>query len=349
METVNRRYDIDWLRVIAIGLLLIYHIAIVFQPWAVLIGFPQNDTSLESIWVPMSILNVWRIPLLFFVSGMGVSFAMRKRTLKQLFLERTRRILLPFLFGVFFIVPVHVFIWLKFYNQDLEYGPGQGHLWFLANIFIYVIVLSPIFYLIKKNSNSKIVQRLISLFKSPIALLVIAGVFVLESALVKPEIYTLYAFNIHGYILGFLAFLFGYLSILAGDGFWHNLLKWKWWLLFSSILLFTFRYVQFDMLAPNYLLAFESCLWVFTVFGFAFRYLNKPGKTLTYLSQGAYPIYITHMIFLYLGSMLILPLGIPTFFKLFLIIAFTGAGCFATYDLIIRRVKFLRPLFGLKS
>lgn len=64
MQT-NRRYDIDWLRVIAIGLLLIYHIAIGFQPWGVFIGFIQNDEALESIWIPMSMLNVWRIPLLF--------------------------------------------------------------------------------------------------------------------------------------------------------------------------------------------------------------------------------------------------------------------------------------------
>ena len=33
MTKEERRYDIDWLRVIAIGLLLIYHIAIAFQPW----------------------------------------------------------------------------------------------------------------------------------------------------------------------------------------------------------------------------------------------------------------------------------------------------------------------------
>ncbi|MEP4596601.1 MAG: acyltransferase, partial [Cyclobacteriaceae bacterium] len=75
MAAHNRRYDIDWLRVIAIGLLLIYHVAIGFQPWGVFIGFIQSSSPLESIWVPMSMLNVWRIPLLFFVSGMGVYFA----------------------------------------------------------------------------------------------------------------------------------------------------------------------------------------------------------------------------------------------------------------------------------
>jgi peptidoglycan/LPS O-acetylase OafA/YrhL len=122
-STTIRRYDIDWVRVIAIGLLLIYHIGIGFQPWGVFIGFIQSDKPLNSLWIPMSMLNIWRIPLLFFVSGMGVCFAIRKRNWKQLVLERTKRILLPFVFGIFFIVPIHIFIWQIYYSQDLVYTP----------------------------------------------------------------------------------------------------------------------------------------------------------------------------------------------------------------------------------
>ena len=94
--TSERRHDIDWLRVVTIGLLLIYHITIIFQPWAMFIGFTKSAESVEALWTPMTMLNVWRIPLLFYVSGMGLYFAMRKRNWKQLFLERTKRILLPF-------------------------------------------------------------------------------------------------------------------------------------------------------------------------------------------------------------------------------------------------------------
>src|SRR3989337_1686885 len=99
MLTSSRRYDIDWLRVIAIGLLLIYHIAIAFQPWGVMIGFIVNKKPWQSLWIPMTMLNVWRIPLLFFVSGMGVYFAIQNRNFKQLLLERAGRILVPFVFG----------------------------------------------------------------------------------------------------------------------------------------------------------------------------------------------------------------------------------------------------------
>ncbi len=95
-------------------------------------------------------------------------------------------------------------------------------------------------------------------------------------------------------------------------------------------------------------MAVESNMWIFTVFGFGYKYLNRPSLALSYLSQGAYPIYILHMIFLYLGSYLIMPMDLPAVVKFIFIVVFTGVGCFAMYELIIRRVRFIRPLFGLR-
>ena len=137
----ERRHDIDWLRVIAIGLLLIYHIAIIFQPWAVFIGFIRSTKSMESLWYPMTLLNVWRIPLLFFVSGMGVYFAMQKRNVVQLLMDRGKRILLPYLFGIVAVVPLHFFIFQDFYGQQLNYFVHPSHLWFLGNLVIYILSL----------------------------------------------------------------------------------------------------------------------------------------------------------------------------------------------------------------
>lgn len=349
MTTTNRRYDIDWLRVIAIGLLLIYHIGIGFQPWGVFIQFIQNEKPMESLWIPMAMLNVWRIPLLFFVSGMGVGFAIRKRNWKQLLLERTRRIFLPFLFGVILIVPIHQILWQKYYHQDIVYSPSPGHLWFLGNIFIYVILFSPIFFYLKRNEDGIIFRWLKKLYSNPLGLLLIVVFFILEVLLIKPEIYEMYAMTLHGFLLGMLAFLFGFSCVLSGNEFWQTVLKWKWLFLSMAVILYPVRLSEFGLKAPNYLMAIESNMWIFAVFGFAYKYLNHPSKTLSYLSQGAYPIYIIHMIFLYMGSFLIFPLGIPALLKFILIVAFTGLCCFAFYDLVIRRTGFLRPLFGLKE
>jgi peptidoglycan/LPS O-acetylase OafA/YrhL len=349
MSITDRRYDIDWLRVITIGLLLIYHIAIVFQPWGVFIGFIQNEKSLETLWIPMSMLNVWRIPLLFFVSGMGVCFAIKKRNWKQLLIERTKRIFIPFLFGVFFIVPLHIFLWQNFYRQDIVYSPNPSHLWFLANIFIYVILLSPVFFYLKRNENSKIILFIKRLFENSIGLLILVAVFILEAVLINPKIYELYALTLHGFLLGMLAFIFGFCFVLCGKFFWKNILNLRWFFLSLAVILFTVRLIVFQLKAPNYLMACESNMWIFTIFGFAYKYLNHPSKTLSYLSQGAYPVYILHMFFLYLSSILILPLNIPAILKFILIILFTGVACFAVYEFIIRRIKILRPLFGLKK
>ncbi len=145
----ERRYDIDWLRVIAIGLLLIYHIAIIFQPWAMFIGFIRSDELLESLWKPMTMLNVWRIPFLFYVSGMGVYFAIRKRTWRGLLLERSKRILIPFVFGIIAIAPLHFLVFQEYYNLPLGYYAHPAHLWFLGNIFVYLLFLLSVFFYLK--------------------------------------------------------------------------------------------------------------------------------------------------------------------------------------------------------
>jgi glucan biosynthesis protein C len=346
MTTATRRYDIDWLRVIAIALLLIFHIAIVFQPWGALIGFIQNSETWVNLWIPMSMLNVWRIPLLFFISGMGVCFAMRKRNWKQLLTERTKRILVPFVFGVFFIVPLHWAIWQNYYNQEVTYMLTRSHLWFLGNIFAYVIFLLPLFYFLKKHKAGKISYRVSKFFSNPLSLLVVIIPFVLEAVLVKPELFTLYAMNWHGFFIGLLAFLFGYLFVYSGDAFWNTVYKWKWALLVVSATMFTIRWQYFNLEGPGYLMATESNLWIFTIFGFA-RYLNRPSKALNYLTKAAYPVYIVHMLFLYLSSIAILPLEISPVAKFLLMILATNFGCYAIYELLIRRVGFIGMFFGL--
>jgi len=346
--TSERRHDIDWLRVIAIALLLIYHIAIVFQPWAMFIGFIRSEELMVGLWKPMTMLNVWRIPLLFFVSGMGVYFAIRKRNWRRLLLERTTRILVPFLFGMVAIVPLHLFIFQKYYNMPLSYMPHQGHLWFLGNIFCYVLLLSPLFFFLKKHKESRFSKGLSSLMSTPWGPLSISVFFIMEVLIMKPQVYEMYAQTWHGFTLGFLAFFFGFLFVYSGKAFWQTVLKWRWLYLGLAIVLYSIRLIEFETQGPGYLRAIESNLWIFSLFGFAYKYLNRPSQTLTYLSQAAYPVYIIHMVFLYLSTWLVLPLSVPVFLKLILIVGLTFLGCFVTYEWIIRRIGVLRPLFGLK-
>ncbi len=342
-----RRYDIDWLRVIAIGLLLIYHVAIGFQPWGRMISFITSNEPWNGLWTPMAMLNVWRIPLLFFVSGMGVYFAMRQRNWKELITERTMRIWLPFVFGMFAIVPLHVLVFRYYYKMELRYIFDPGHLWFLANIFVYVLVLSPVLFYFKRNENGKVVQAIRKLFSTPLGLLVVIGAFVAEVMIIKPIPYELYAMTWHGFVLGLLAFFFGFCFVLSGERFIQMLLAWRWLFVSLAAGLFALRIHYFGMQAPGYLVVVESQLWIYSVLAFGHKYLNHTGKVLQYLSAAAYPVYILHMFFLYLGSVLVFPLAIPVQLQFVLVLLFTLGGCLGSYE-IIRRIKWVRVLFGMK-
>lgn len=346
--TTERRYDIDWLRVLAIGLLLIYHISIIFQPWAMFVGFIKSNEPLEGLWKPMTMLNVWRIPLLFYVSGMGLFFAMRKRNFRQLLTERTQRILIPFIFGILAIAPLHFIIFQKYYHLPLGYYPHAGHLWFLGNIFVYVLLLAPLFLLLLKKEDGRFRNVLSKLMKNPFGPLLISVFFVLEAILVKPQLFQVYAETWHGFFIGLLAFFFGFLAVYSGKEFWQTVSKWKWLYIGLAAILFTIRLLVFNTTSPGYLMAIESNCWIFGVFGLGYQYLNKPGAALTYLSQAAYPVYIIHMFALYAGALIILPLAIPPTAQFILITVFTFTMCFLIYEFIIRRIEFLKPLFGLK-
>jgi len=329
-------------------MLLIYHIAIIFQPWAMFVGFIQSEESLEALWAPMTMVNVWRIPLLFYVSGMGLYFAMRKRNWKQLLLERSKRILLPFIFGIVAITPLHILIFQKYYNLKLGYHVNQGHLWFLGNIFLYVLLLLPLFHYLQKKENTKIQRVLSTIMSNPATPLMVSLFFVIEVVLINPQMFVLYARTWHGFFNGFLAFFFGFLLVYSGEKFWKTVLKWKWSYLFLAIILYSIRLLVFKTQAPGYLMAIESNCWIFGIFGLGYKYLNRPSKTLSYLSKAAYPIYIIHMFVLYAGALFILPLQIPIHLKFISIVVFTGVTCYLIYEFIIRRIGFLRPLFGLK-
>lgn len=348
MPTLERRYDIDWIRVIAIWLLLIYHTAIGFQPWGLMIGFITNAKPWTALWTPMAMLNVWRIPLLFFVSGMGVYFTIQNRSWKELLLERATRILVPFIFGTFCIVPIHIYIMSAYYGNNYHYSPYTGHLWFLGNIVVYIILFTPLFYYLKRNENKKLPILLKRLFALPTGLLIVFAFFTIEVVLVKPQPYEFYVMNLHGFSLGLLAFLFGFCFMYSGNSFWEMIVKWRWLFLVIGASLFTFRMyeLQQNMSVTSYLLPTESICWILCMFAFGKRHLNKPSKSLRYLSQAAYPVYVLHMIFLYLGSTFIFKLELVAPIQFFFTLIFTFICCYATFE-IIRRIKVLRFLFGL--
>lgn len=345
----ERRYDIDWIRVVAIGLLIIYHAAICFQPWAIFIGFIQSPKPWLGLWTPMSLLNVWRIPLLFFVSGMGVFFALRSRSTQGLLLERVMRILVPLGIGLIAVVPLHRLLWQAYYNQPPAYLPLPDHLWFLGNIMVYVVLGAPLFFAWKRWPEAapfRLIQRVLI---SPLGWLAISLVWVLEAVLVSPHSYEVYAFTQHGFWLGMVAFFAGFSTMIAGTKFWQRLHRWRWVYLATASVCFLLRITYWNSQAPTYLIGLESSFWILCLLAWGNRFFRKGGRALSYLSQAAYPVYILHMVWLYLGAFWLFRWDLASPLAFTLLVLFTFAGCLLSYEFVIRRVPILRVFFGLKA
>lgn len=346
----QHRYDIDWLRTLALGLLIVYHVVMSFQPWGYLFGFPQNEQSLVNLWIPMALINVWRIPILFAISGMGVWFALKRRSWQQLLQDRALRILLPFGFGIFFINPIVAYAAMIYYDTDPYYLPGQFHLWFLGNIFVYVLLLLPLLMAIKKWPDNAVLGWLRHLVQLPGGILLFALPLMVEAWLVNPADFVTYAETAHGFWLGLICFLTGFLFVSLQNTFWHALTEVRALAAAFALIMYLVRLFHFQFQGvPNGLIALESMLWMLAILGFGAIYLNRPSRALGYLSTAVYPVYIVHMPVQFLLALVILPLPLAAVLKLLLLLTGTLGGSLLLYEVLLKRIRWIRPLFGMKT
>ncbi|MEX0359691.1 MAG: acyltransferase family protein, partial [Allomuricauda sp.] len=190
----KRLHYIDWLRVLAFMTLILFHCAVPFvehYTWEI----NNKDTS---PWITRIIwwTHQWRLPLLFFISGVGVRFSLKRRSILKFFGERTLRLLIPLTFAIFFITPFQVYFewlqngrittnFLEFYPQVyniVPYPEGAftwSHMWFVAYLFVFTILLLPVFSLAKFKWFNNLKSFSNKIFCSPIVHLSLAIPFIL--------------------------------------------------------------------------------------------------------------------------------------------------------------------------
>jgi hypothetical protein len=310
--------------------------------------YPQNDELLDELVPLLSLLTAWRIPLLFMISGMGVRFAMERRDWKALLQDRTDRILLPYLSGMLVLGPLLAFGFPQL-GWDAEYRPNFGHLWFLLNIFLYVVWLVGLFIYFKDRPDNAMLRFLSGIIRRPFGLFLFALPLMLEAWLSNPEYVSVYIDNIHGWLLGLLCFFYGFIFISAQDVFWPAVARVRWVALVLAAILFYVRLQVFDLVNElHWLAALESMSWMLAIIGFASLHLNRPSRSLGYLSKAVYPVYIIHHPLQFVFCYLLLPLSMPAYGKLGLLLAGTIGISLMMYELVLRRLKWIRPLFGMK-
>ena len=360
-----RHHFLDWVRVLAFLLLILYHTGMFFNTWGFHLKNPVTSSDFE-IW--MSLVNPWRLSLLFFVSGAGVSFATRNRTFGDFAKERITRLLIPLLFGIFVIVPPQIYIerlvsegytgnYLSFYSKVFELIPypkgniSWHHLWFVVYLLVFSLIAIPLFKVLKSKQllTSKWSTALIIL---PLSL---SYLFLRDK---WPTTHNLVSdwFN---FTFSFLIFIIGYIFGNQED-IWNRLEKKRFLNLGTGIFLILFSVFYDAVFGP----LSDKILWVkifnsvfkitfifctiLGIIGFAKHYLNFENEFIKYCNRAVYPFYILHQTVIIILGYYWLNWQVALLFKFTVMALSTLFICWVLYHFLIKNYKVSRLVFGVK-
>jgi hypothetical protein len=370
----GRRIDLDWVRIAAFGLLILYHVGMFYVPWNWHIKSAHPVSALEPL---MLALNPWRLALLFLVSGVATRFMLRKTAAGALMRSRSSRLLIPLLFGMYVIVPPQAWIqivealgyeggFFDFYLKHyFTFGkafcpnpciilPTWNHLWFVAYLWVYTMALGLVLMAMPDLAGA--IERWLAPLLSGVWLLIVPsllfGLFRLMLLPNFPSTHALFGdwYN-HALFAG--VFLLGFLLAHAAS-FWEAIERQRWIALMSAIAFYAL-WLSLRSLhgLPVRLLigmayGFYQWLCIVAVLGLARRWLNRDSAARRYLTDAIFPYYIVHQTAIIVIAHTLRGSGLSDAAEAAVVVGGTAATCIATYE-IVRRVGWLRPLFGLKA
>ncbi len=370
---IPRHYGLDWLRVAAFAILIVYHVGMVFVPW----GFhAKSPHGAQWAVLPMLAVNAWRLSLLFVVSGYASrALLTRAPSVGGFVRQRTLRLLVPLAFGVAIVVPPQSWVELvtqhdytggfaTFWARDyFRFGPLAGivlpalnHLWFVLYLWLYTLVLAMLVLGIRWSKAQALFDRTfggVALLILPTAWLVcIHGWWF-------PMGYETHdpAHDLMAHMSYLPAFLFGF--ALAGSApVLAACVRWRWVGALMGVLGYGFILsVELGLfgsstprwLYPVYGAAHAVQQWgtIVALIGFAERHWNRDAPVRQMLTEAVFPFYLVHQTIIVLVAYWLIPAGLPGGAEFAILVAATVAGCWAFY-LTGRRVGLLRPLIGLR-
>jgi len=202
-RTVQRRFDLDWLRVLAFAAVFFYHCSRFFDEswWHI-----KNSTTSALVDALKAIFDLWGMPLIFVISGASIFFALRPGGAARFLRDRVWRLLVPLAFGILVLGPPQIYLtrlthgefqgnfleFLPLYFRDLRIWGGNFawsgvHLWYLEDLFLFTLVLLPLFAALKSQPGRRLTALISRLSARPGAIFLWALPFALLLILLDPS------------------------------------------------------------------------------------------------------------------------------------------------------------------
>lgn len=367
---------LDGLRVAAFALLIPYHVGMYYVTWDWHVKSPAASAALEPF---MQLSSPWRLSLLFLIAGAACHGLFAKRGALGTLKDRSRRLLLPLLFGMAVIVTPQAYFevltkvpaqlpgdggYLDFWAAYLRSGrycrgddcmvvPTWNHLWFLPYLWVYVVAGAAL-------ASLKLKPRALEL-PAWAWLLAPAVPLALLRVTVMPHwpsthdlVHDLYNHLQYGFV-----FAVGWASRTPlAQGLWPAALRLRWVALgvslstWAALLAFNARYA--DAAPPDAVLVAARTLrgaltwWsIVACCGWAQRAFPRETPWLRQAAAAVFSLYILHQSVIVLLTQALKPLALPWGLEAVLLIVLTFAVCALAY-LGARRVPGLALLLGIQ-
>jgi glucan biosynthesis protein C len=364
----DRLYFLDWLRIAAFGLLVVYHVSMYYVTWNFHVKSPFASDTLEP-WMKLS--SPWRMSLLFLISGAVTSLLLANKP-SGFMRSRSRRLLLPLFCGVVLIVPPQpyfeviqkfaydgrYFDFLRLYfagytgfcaNGKCLVLPTWNHLWFLPYLWAYTLLLW-LMLRIRPGLLDSLTGQVTRLLSGARLLWVpILWILLLRWTLFKrfPETHDL----VHDWFWHAV-----YLSVfLAGavfvrtPGIWARAAYWRWHALTLAMLawaIFATHAVHGMGHGQRGIVAVQQWGALIAALGFGYQHLNADHPWRAYLNEAVFPVYIVHQTLIIGLSQWIKPWQWPPIWEGPFLVLVTFASSVCIYE-GVRRVSLVRPWLGL--
>jgi len=364
--TANRQDYIDWLRILAVLLLIPFHTARLFDIWEP--NYVKNAVLSPLLSYQNMFFGTWHMPLLFLLAGASTWYALDLRGGRGYLRERFTRLFIPLVFGVLVIVPPQAYLarlqhsgytgsYLHFLADyfiirgDLTGYTGlftPAHLWFILYLYVFSVVTLPLF--LRGDKGSRSIGWLAQSCEKPGVVFLWAvplGFTGLMPDISGKNPFYYWVLFFYGYLLvadvrfhkviernRFLALVLGLLTMTVAMTLWVLRMH------------FPEKSVQ-DVLFHS-LRTFNTWFWLIALLGYGRKYLNWSNRLKRYANEAAYPFYILHQtVIMFVGYYVVQwDAGVPI--KYGFTMAASLALTLALYEICVKRISIMRFFFGMK-
>lgn len=379
-----RRYDFDGLKVCSTIAVFLFHCARFFDPdpWHV-----KNNQLSAEMGAIASILAQWMMPLFFILSGASIYLALRVRTPQQFLHDRLIRLGVPLLIGIGVLAPPQVYIerlgnpvysvapsqdsfsgsFLEFYPRYFEgwYGFGGNfawmglHLWYLLVLLVFSFLTLPLFLRLKGKPLQRLLDRLSGYYGSPITLFLLAVPLAFSEWALDPETVGIRVFGGWNLLTYWLLLVYGYLMVTDAR-VERSLHCWGALALGLAVgttpLLGLIRSWAIDPAMHTdwgYALligwrALNAWFWLVALLKGGKHVFSRSHFLLQYATEASLPFYMLHQPVIVTIGFLIAPWAIGVLPKFCLLSLASLIMTLLLYEGLIKRVKEMRFLFGLR-